>query len=148
METDFASVWSRVTGIGSAEDELSRLRRWLDDEWAGIRADEALLGRRLPPSVRRILSQIFTQEKMQFRRLQTLYYLRTGDVYIPSTPTGDSGLSALNALRERYASILTQAESYRQCREGARDLTGLCEELTAEKQMQASRLRQLVGSLL
>ena len=48
MEADFASVWSRVTGLNPAENELTMLQRWIRDETESARSYEALLRLRLP----------------------------------------------------------------------------------------------------
>ena len=148
METDFAEVWGRVTGGRPAEDELTRLRRWIRDEWEGIAADEALLSQRVPPQVRKTLSVLLSQEKRRLRKLQAVYYLRTGDVCIPPKTARQAASPLMKTLRERYSALLTQADGYRNFPEEPRDLAGLCAELAAEKEAHAFRLRQLVESLL
>ncbi len=148
MEADFASVWSRVTGTRPSEDELTKLRRWIRDEWEGIAADEALLKQRIPAPVRMALRALLQQEKHQLRKLQALYYLRTGDVCVPPKTNRQTPVPLMKALRERYAAILTQADDYRQSPEGTRDLARLSAGLAAEKEAHALRLRQIVESLL
>ena len=148
METDFAAVWGRVTGGRPTEDKLTKLRRWIRDEWEGIAADEALLRRRIPAPVRKTLSALLSQEKRRLRKLQAVYYLRTGDVCTQPKPVRQAAAPLMKTLRERYAAILTQADGYRNFPEEPRDLAALCAELAAEKEAHASRLRQMVESLL
>ena len=149
MDSDFASVWSRVTGVRPAEDELTGLRRWLRDEAEGIRAYEALLRRKLPASAEQTLRALLQAERRHFRQLQTLYYLRTGDNHIPPSQSPTPPQPLMKALRERYAASLAQAESYRRgAASEKRDLAALCARLSEEEETQAALLRKLTGRLL
>ena len=149
MDPDFASVWNRVTGMRPAEDEAARLRRRLLDETEGIRAYEALLRRRQSSSVEKTLRALLQAERRHFRQLQTIYYLRTGDNWVPPPQSAQPPQPLMKALRERYEAALDQAESYRRgASEEKRDLAALCAALAREEEAQASNLRKLTGRLL
>ena len=130
MEADFASVWSRVTGERPTEDAQTKLRRWIQDESEAIYVYRCMLRGRVPS------------------QLQTLYYLHTGDILVPAPPQERKNQPLLSALRERYAAVLMQAESYRQVSALPHDLQALCGELASEKDGQALLLRQLTARLL
>ncbi len=148
MDSSFAAVWSRVTGVPPGEDELTVLRRWLRDEAEGIRAYEALLRSRLPAPAERTLRSLLQTERRHFRQLQVLYYLRTGDNWTPPPPAPQPRWPWMKALRERYAAAIAQEESYRRFTASEkRDLAALSAELAKEEEAQAALLRKLTGSL-
>ena len=148
MEADFASVWNRVTGTNTAENELATLQRWIRDEAEGVRSYEALLHGKPPAPAVETLWAFLRQQRRQLRQLQTLYYLRTGDTFAVSLPERREMQPWMKALRERYEAALTQAEGYRQAASKRRDTAALCAMLAEEKDGQASRLRQLAERLL
>ncbi len=148
MEAGFASVWNRVTGTNTAENELAKLQRWIRDEAEGARSYETLLHGRLPAPAAETLRGILRQQRRQLRQLQTLYYLRTGDTLAVSLPERREMQPWMKALRERYDAALTQAEGYRQAASERRDTAALCAMLAEEKEGQAIRLRQLAERLL
>ena len=148
MEADFASVWSRVTGERPTEDAQTKLRRWIQDESEAIYVYRCMLRGRVPSQARETLAVLLKEENSELRRLQTLYYLRTGDILVPVPPQERKKQPLLSALRERYAAVLMQAESYRQASALPRDLQALCGVLASEKDGQALLLRQLTACLL
>ena len=148
MEADFASVWSRVTGERPTEDAQTKLRRWIQDESEAIYVYRCMLRGRVPSQARETLAVLLKEENRELRRLQTLYYLHTGDILVPAPPKERKKQSLLSALRERYAVVLMQAESYRQASALPHDLQALCGELASEKDGQALLLRQLTARLL
>ena len=148
MEADFASVWSRVTGERPTEDAQAKLRRWIQDESEAVWAYRRMLRGRVPSQARETLNTLLRDENRELRRLQTLYYLRTGDVLVPATPEERKKQPLLSALRERYAAVLMQAESYRHVSALPHDLQAICGELASEKDGQAIKLRQLTACLL
>ena len=148
MEADFASVWSRVTGERQTEDAQTKLRRWIQDESEAIYDYRCMLRGRVPSQARETLAVLLKEENSELRRLQTLYYLHTGDILVPALPKERKNQPLLSALRERYAAVLMQAESYRQASALPRDLQALCGELASEKDGQALLLRQLTARLL
>ncbi len=148
MDADFASVWSRVTGGRPAEDELTKLRRWLRDEAEGIRSYETMLRYRLPPHARETLGTLLKTERRHLRQLRTLYYLRTGDSWLPPKPEEQEQPPLMKSLRERYAAVLAQEESYRQAASERRDTAALCESLAGEEAANAAQLRELTRRLL
>lgn len=148
MEGDFASVWSRVTGERPTEDAQTKLRRWIQDESEAIYVYRCMLRGRVPSQARETLAVLLKEENRELRRLQTLYYLRTGDILVPVPPQERKKQPLLSALRERYAVVLMQAESYRQASALPHDLQALCGELASEKDGQALLLRQLTARLL
>ena len=147
MEADFASVWSRVTGERPTEDAQAKLRRWIQDESEAVWAYRCML-RKVPSQARETIAVLLKEENRELRRLQTLYYLRTGDILDPAPPQERKKQPLLSALRERYAAVLMQAESYRQASALPHDLQALCGELASEKDGQALLLRQLTACLL
>ena len=148
MEADFASVWSRVTGERPTEDAKTKLRRWIQDESEAIYVYRCVLRGRVPSQARETLAVLLKEENRELHRLQTLYYLRTGDILVPTPPQERKKQPLLSALRERYAAVLMQAESYRQASALPHDLQALCGELASEKDGQALLLRQLTARLL
>lgn len=148
MEADFASVWSRVTGERPTEDAQTKLRRWIQDESEAIYVYRCMLRGRVPSQARETLAVLLKEENRELRRLQTLYYLHTGDILVPAPPQERKNQPLLSALRERYAAVLMQAESYRQVSALPHDLQALCGELASEKDGQALLLRQLTARLL
>ena len=148
MEADFASVWSRVTGERPTEDAQTKLRRWIQDESEAIYVYRCMLRGRVPSQAHETLAVLLKEENRELRRLQTLYYLRTGDILVPLSPQERKKQPLLSALRERYAVVLMQAESYRQASALPHDLQALCGELASEKDGQALLLRQLTARLL
>ena len=148
MEADFASVWSRVTGERPTEDAQTKLRRWIQDESEAIYVYRCMLRGRVPPQARETLAVLLKEDNSELRRLQTLYYLRPGDILVPLSPQERKKQPLLSALRERYAAVLMQAESYRQASAMPHDLQALCGELASEKDGQALLLRQLTARLL
>ncbi len=148
MEADFASVWSRVTGLDPAEDELTMLRRWIRDETETMRSYEGLLRSRLPNMAAETLRSLLREQRGLLRRLQTLYYLRTGDALIvPQTET-QKKQPLMKALRESYEAALTQAEGYRRATTVRRDTAELCIKLAEAKDAQADGLYRLTERLL
>ena len=148
MESDFASVWSRVTGLRPTEDELTKLRRWMGDEAGELFAYEALLRGSLSASVRDTLKVLLRSKQRHLKELRTLYYLRTGDVRRLQGRTGQTKPPLMKALRDRYAASLALAEGYRSCNEDARDLRALCAILAEDEDLNALRLRRMIKSLL
>ena len=148
MEADFASVWSRVTGLNPAEDELTMLRRWIRDETETMRSYEGLLRSRLPNAAAETLRPLLREQHGLLRHLQTLYYLRTGDAFVVPTQEMQKMQPLMKALRERYEAALTQADSYRRATTVRRDTAGLCAKLAEAKDAQAGALRRLTGRLL
>ena len=148
MEADFASVWSRVTGERPTEDAQAKLRRWIQDESEAVWAYRCMLRAKVPSQARETIAVLLKEENRELRRLQTLYYLRTGDILDPAPPQERKKQPLLSALRERYAAVLMQAESYRQASALPNDLQALCGELASEKDGQALLLRQLTACLL
>ena len=148
MESGFASVWSRVTGACPAEDEQTKLRRWILDEAQSIRAYEALLLTGLPKPVSTVLRQIRSEKRRRLKRLQTMYFLRTGDTFAISLPEGAKPLSFLKGLRNQYVEELAQAESFRHAASAGSDLSEVCLELAEENRNTAARLRSLAERLL
>ena len=148
MESDFASVWSRVTGLRPTEDELTKLRRWMGDEAGELIAYEALLRGSLSAPVRDTLKVLLRSKQRHLKELRTLYYLRTGDVWSQRGRTMKTMPPLMKALRDRYAASLALAESYRRSTEDARDLRALCALLAEDEDLNALRLRRLTKSLL
>ena len=54
----------------------------------------------------------------------------------------------MKSLRERYAAVLAQEESYRQAASERRDTAALCESLAGEEAANAAQLRELTRRLL
>ena len=148
MESDFASVWSRVTGLRPTEDELTKLRRGMGDEAGELFAYEALLRGALSAPVRDTLKVLLRSKQRHLKELRTLYYLRTGDVRSQRERAGQNRLPLMKALRDRYTASLALAESYRNSAEDARDLRSLCALLAEDEDQNALRLRRLIKSLL
>ena len=148
MGSDFASVWSRVTGMRPAEDELTKLRRWMGDETEELRAYEMILRSSLPNQVRETLSSILRDKRRHMKELQTLYYLRTGDVWNLPKPGDRRKQPLMKALRERYAAAISLAVSYRDCAAEQRDLASLCAALAQDEDTLAMKLRSLIKRLL
>ena len=107
-----------------------------------------MLRARVPSQARETIAVLLKEENRELRRLQTLYYLRTGDILVAVPPQERKKQPLLSALRERYAAVLMQAESYRQASALSHDLQALCGELASEKEGQALLLRQLTARLL
>ncbi len=148
MESGFASVWNRVTGACPAEDEQTKLRRWIRDEAGSIRAYEALLRTGLPKPVNTMLRQILWEKRRRLKRLQTMHFLRTGDTLVFTLPEETKPPSFLRGLRNQYAEELAQAESFRQASSAGSDLGEVCQELAEENRAAAARLRSLAERLL
>jgi rubrerythrin len=148
MESDFAAVWGRVTGEIPAENELSRLRRWIRDEAEECSAYEELLHASLPSAIRETLRGILREERRHLKQLQTLYYLRTGDSAVPAHAGNGKRMPFLQAMRERYAAELSQSESYGKAAAEKKDLAALCLQLSAEEEMHALQLRRIMERLL
>ena len=148
MESGFTSVWNRVTGACPAEDEQTKLRRWIRDEAQSIRAYEALLRAALPKPANTMLRQVLSGKKRRLKRLQTMYFLRTGDTFAVSLPQEGKPLSFLHGLRDQYAVELTQAECYRQAASAGGDLSEVCALLAEENRNTAAGLRSLAERLL
>ena len=148
MEADFASVWSRVTGLNPAENELTMLQRWIRDETESARSYEALLRLRLPGPAAETLRALLREQRRLLLRLETLYYLRTGDTLLVSPTEAQKKQPLMKALRERYEAALNQADSYRRARAERRDAAELCAKLAEAKDAQADALRRLTARLL
>ena len=148
MEADFASVWSRVTGVNPAEEELTMLRRWIRDETETMRSYEGLLRSRLPNAAAETLRALLREQRGTLRHLQTLYYLRTGDAFHVPPQETQKKQPLMKALRECYEAALTQADGYRRAATVRRDTAELSAELAEAKDAQADALRRLTGRLL
>ncbi len=148
MESGFASVWNRVTGSAPPEDAAIRLRRWIRDEAQGVRAYEALLRMVAVKTAHETIRQILSDERMHLKRLQTMYYLHTGDICLPEVSEEPKPNSLLQGLRSQYARELSQAESLGRAGSGGSDLEALFSELAEDKRKIAARLRGLVERLL
>ena len=148
MESGFASVWNRVTGACPAEDEQTKLRRWIRDEAESIRAYEALLRMGLPKQVDTMLRQILSEKRRRLKRLQTMFFLRTGDILVFRLPEEAKPQSFLQSLRKQYAEELAQAESFRQAATAGSDLGEVCALLAESNRAAAARLRSLAERLL
>jgi hypothetical protein len=148
MESGFAAVWERVTGDLPAKDEQAKLRRWIEDEAHSIRAYEALLRTGLPRAAQETLRQILSEKRIRLKRLQTVVFLRTGDIHVVSLPEEPKPPTLLRSLRSRYAAELAQAESFRRAVSGGSDLREICAELAEGNRLTAERLRSLAERLL
>ena len=148
MESGFASVWNRVTGSCPAEDEQTKLRRWIRDEAENIRAYEALLRGTQPKPANTMLRQVLNEKRRRLKRLQTMFFLRTGDIYVFTLPEEAKPPSFLQGLRHQYAEELAQAESFRQASSAGSDLGEVCALLAEENRAAAARLRSLAERLL
>ena len=148
MESGFASVWNRVTGSTPPEDATIRLRRWIKDEAQGVRTYEALLRMSAVKPVHETIRQVLSDERMHLKRLQTMYYLHTGDICLPEVSEEPKPNSLLQGLRSQYARELSQAESLGRAGSGGSDLEALFAELGEDKRQIAARLRGLAERLL
>ena len=147
MKSDFASVWSRVTGTGKAEDTLTKLRRWMEDEAGQLRAYEMILRGGVSAPVRSSLNVLLRAKQRHLTELRTLYYLRTGDSWRLPQREKNERPPLMGSLRELYAASSDLAESYRTSGVNEHDLAALCAELATDEDLNSIRLRRLVSSL-
>ncbi|MBR4703833.1 MAG: hypothetical protein IKO91_08305 [Oscillospiraceae bacterium] len=149
MEPSFSAVWSRVTGAVPAEDELLSLRRWSQEAAEAARYFSVLSRRTGDPAIRETLRTIHREEEKQFRRLSSLYYLRTGERLSPASGESIPRRPLLEDLRERYLLAQERSEAYIRASESAQeDTKELCLTLCEEEKRHARQLKVLVERLL
>ena len=118
----FADVWNRVVPTSSAMPEQNappkavtndeaQLRAFIEDEAADCRYYTALACRSAPGSARRLFSRLAAEENAHMKKLQTAYFILTGDTHCPPLVCPYIP-SFLDALRTRYIGERNGAEEY------------------------------------
>ena len=147
MDTGFETVWRRVTGSTAADDEQTKLRRWIGEEATAAEIYASLL-RKTSGMVHETLAAVLNSKRKRLRQLRVLYFLRTGEILSPQ-PERPSARPLREALRDCYHAELSMAESYRTAAVGGKaDTSAFLAESAEASERQASAVRRLLERLL
>lgn len=149
----FDKLWERV--IKKEEPEAftapvsaraDRVLRRLMDAEAGEAADYERLAAQFSGPCRAVLLKILREEGGHLKKLQTEYFLHTGDSYTPNAAAKPSMEGAFTALRACWLREQQGAEDYLQAAKGDYNsgLKSLFGELASEETYHAAQLRRLI----
>ena len=130
---------------GREKEELERFLT--EEERLGRRYD--WLRRHAGPTLRREAQRALQEQKGRMQRLETEYYLRFGDSFLPRLRPEPFGPGAVGELRRACLEEERGAEALRRAAD-RRDVpaSGLYRRLAEEKEQLARRLRARIGQLL
>lgn len=112
METDFASVWSRVTGT-SADTPETQLRRFLKQKAEFACALKSAASLACDAVIRRKLTELYSENCRQMKRLRAALYLLAGECECPAIQKRDAPRSLPEALKQLYESADRAASGFR-----------------------------------
>lgn len=118
----FDSIWQRVmpntseqitptSQVGKNSDDESQLRKFIDDESADCNYYAMLAQKCLSRSIKQLFLRLSTEEHCHMKRLQTAYFILTGDSYYPAMVCPLIN-SIMDSLRARYIGETEGAEAY------------------------------------
>lgn len=113
----FNEVWSRVTGDtpessgDPGEKELAGLRGFMDGEYSDSMFYKKLASCLSGREAKRFFAGLAADEHCHFKKLQTAYFLMTGDTYMPENKNVQI-TSILTALYTRFKEETEGAEAY------------------------------------
>jgi rubrerythrin len=160
MDTNFDSgkfndVWRRVMpeekdkekNLGSNEVEI--LAGFIDDEFSDSRYYKALASKCGNKNIAAIFCRLSREEYIHMRRLQTEYFLLTGDIK-KTEPACISVSSIPEALRTRYMGETEGAEAYKKAAlyAGNDRRSRLYSELAEDETRHAGEIFKLIEQLI
>ena len=105
-------VWKRESNEMSAGDpEVERLQRFMNDEARDANTYARMAQRSSDPRRAQTFRHMSADEKNHLRRLQTWYFILTGDTYVPQ-PSKPEVTSMLGLMRSQYKGELEGAREY------------------------------------
>ena len=156
----FAGVWNRVMPVNSdmpgqnapqkAEtNDEAQLRAFINDEAADCRYYTALACRSASGQARRLFSQLASEENAHMRKLQTSYFILTGDTHCPPLDCPYIP-SFLDALRTRYIGETKGAAEYLAAAEraGQERLSDLYRSLAENEKRHADSIAALIEQMM
>ncbi|MGM9521051.1 MAG: ferritin family protein [Oscillospiraceae bacterium] len=152
---NLGKVWERVsppdsTGAPeSAPDTAGWLRNFIDGEAADAAMYTLLALKTKGSSAERVLRRIAADERHHEKRLQTEYFMLTGDTWMPRTRQ-PSAPYLLAALRERYIEEQKGAENYESAAKKTEEprLRAMLFELARDERRHALAIRSLVDKFM
>ena len=156
------AVWKRVMTM-SAETPEPMARSGREASWEGLRAVQVMellvderadactyetLARRAQGTARRCLQQLAQEERRHSRKLETVYYLLTGERPCPDRPKAPCVACLNEELRRRYDAELTGCACYRKVAEHAGSFRCVFLELAAEEECHGRKIMDLLQQCL
>ena len=159
--TAFEAVWDRVSGASAplsrkhppapapGKEDASQLRIFLQETFEAETAYRAAAGRTSLRWLKELCEKLRRQKGIQLRRLQSAYFLLTGDTCpLPKKP--DARCPLLELLRSRLLHERSSAAAFgAACKEtGDMELSRLYGELSAENTHTGELLHTAISRLL
>ena len=156
----FEAVWDRVSAASSpspkkkapppapSKEDASQLRIFLQETSEAENAYRAAAGRTSLRWLKELCEKLRRQKSIQTRRLQSAYFLLTGDTCpLPQKP--EAGYPVLELLRGRLLQERSSAAAFHAaCKEtGDMELSRLYRELAAENTRSGELLRTAISRL-
>ena len=151
-------VWPRVTGEepgdmktlpGPPEDLAARIGELIDDEEADAAMYTLLAMKTRGSRAEGRLRRLASEERAHGRRLQSEYFMLTGDTWTPKK-RHPSAPYLLRALRERYIGEMQGAANYETLAQQMQDprLRTMFFELGRDERRHAGVVREIIESLM
>lgn len=146
---DFESVWQRVTNDSKSHDVKTMLEGFITNEAADAAFYSALAVRIASQSARRRFTALSRDENGHAKRLQSAYFLLTGNSFVPKYPRPNPPRSLLEALRLRYIAERNGAAKYDEAaaRVSDGDIGKLFRQLAEDERRHAGEIKALVDSI-
>jgi len=150
MEADFNTVWQRVTGAETQKSEAELLEELILRKGKDIAVYQTLRQRFPTGNSGIVFRQLEQEEREQRRKLQTYYYLMTGDSVTmrPEPPLETSSLLrtlriCYNREQENAGLLYSLSLRFRQSA-----LHALCTELSEQDTAHAQKLYEIAERIL
>lgn len=152
---NFDSVWRRVSAdempmtTSAGETEEERLKRFMDDEARDASTYARMASRSSDSRRARLFRQMSSDESRHLRKLQTWYFILTGDTYAPK-PGKPEMTSMLGLMRAQYKGELAGSKEYNDAARATKyeRLAELYTENAADEASHAKQLEQMIEEIM
>jgi len=151
-------VWQRVmpeseetvVNIAEApENDTATLERFIQNEFNGAESYAALARRCRRPDRARLFSALAEDEREHVARLQTAYFLLTGESFMPKAEMSNEQLN-MTTVRQKYLNELADEKAYKTAAEKTKNprLRAVYEANARDEKRHADTLEKLIAEMM